>query len=349
MLDLSPWNLLRSRSIFLVGLLAFWMLACVPASGKERESAGPDPRVIALLKKMDTNADGRLEAGELSLRQRVLVRRLAKQYGHDPEQSLTIAKFTRSKAPTDKPEQLSAKRGKKRAAGAAADTDKPQQNPTPDTSAPSTKSGPQDAAPRNKGFGISGRKFGASRETGGGKGFGSRSTRLQVEATEKLSFEEKYGRRVTRYVKGVLRRYDKNQSGALELAEWRNVEWSSPPKPSDTNGDQRLSKIELCERTAKRWNITPKPGIPRDPPRPSKGVASRQRSSNARPEKTYRYVSPYERLPADIPDWFREKDQDRDGQIAMREFASKWSQSQVERFRNQDHNGDGFLSPQEAR
>ena len=42
--------------------------------------------------------------------------------------------------------------------------------------------------------------------------------------------------------------------------------------------------------------------------------------------KSYRFKTAHERLPEGIPQWFREGDRNRDGQIAMSEFSGQWNE-----------------------
>ena len=64
--------------------------------------------------------------------------------------------------------------------------------------------------------------------------------------------------------------------------------------------------------------------------------------------KSYRFVSPTERLPSDLPEWFTEKDADRDGQVQMSEYATTWNNSRAEEFAGWDLNGDGTVTPAEC-
>jgi Ca2+-binding EF-hand superfamily protein len=63
-----------------------------------------------------------------------------------------------------------------------------------------------------------------------------------------IPLEDRYTQAVIRYVDGVLQRYDRDRSRALERSEWGAVSWRSDPVKSDTNGDGNLSREELCER-----------------------------------------------------------------------------------------------------
>lgn len=64
--------------------------------------------------------------------------------------------------------------------------------------------------------------------------------------------------------------------------------------------------------------------------------------------KNYRFLSPHERLPDGVPEWFLEKDTDFDGQVKMAEFSSNWSESIVAEYTKYDKNFDGFITPAEC-
>jgi Ca2+-binding EF-hand superfamily protein len=54
----------------------------------------------------------------------------------------------------------------------------------------------------------------------------------------------------------------------LDQDEWKDVQWRSDPKQSDTNNDGKLSKAEFCERIVKFWGrgrkqkVSPSAGSP---------------------------------------------------------------------------------------
>jgi Ca2+-binding EF-hand superfamily protein len=65
--------------------------------------------------------------------------------------------------------------------------------------------------------------------------------------------KERYNTQVLEYVENMLKRYDKNGNHCLDSDEWKDVPWRGDPRESDLNKDGRLSKEELCERIAKRF------------------------------------------------------------------------------------------------
>jgi hypothetical protein len=64
--------------------------------------------------------------------------------------------------------------------------------------------------------------------------------------------------------------------------------------------------------------------------------------------KSGRFLTPHERLSKDLPDWFREKDTNGDGQVDMAEYASEWTAALVEEFNRYDLNHDGVITQAEC-
>ncbi|MCS7305135.1 MAG: EF-hand domain-containing protein [Thermoguttaceae bacterium] len=76
----------------------------------------------------------------------------------------------------------------------------------------------------------------------------------------------------------------------------------------------------------------------------------RSSSSSSRSSQPVRvrFLTPLERLPKGIPDWFIQKDADGDGQVSMAEFASEWTDAKAAEFQKYDLNNDGLITPQEC-
>jgi hypothetical protein len=71
------------------------------------------------------------------------------------------------------------------------------------------------------------------------------------------------------------------------------------------------------------------------------------RAATAKPV-AQRFLTAAERLPEGLPDWFRQKDANGDGQISMAEYATDWNDAKVREYRKWDLNGDGVIEPSEA-
>jgi len=126
-------------------------------------------------------------------------------------------------------------------------------------------------------------------------------------------------------------------------------------RDADTNGD---GTITLDELTAKLGQFS-QPGSAAtssnsSAPSGSSGSSSRgggpssSAGRDAPARKSYRFLSPQERLPRGLPEWFARKDADGDGQVTMAEYSRVWSESLAREFAGYDLNGDGVVTPEEA-
>jgi hypothetical protein len=66
--------------------------------------------------------------------------------------------------------------------------------------------------------------------------------------------------------------------------------------------------------------------------------------------KSYRTRSPYERtsFPSGVPEWFKQRDANFDGQVFMWEYASSWTDESAQAFGQLDVNGDGVITALES-
>jgi hypothetical protein len=83
---------------------------------------------------------------------------------------------------------------------------------------------------------------------------------------------------------------------------------------------------------------------------PSAAASSATAADSPKPSgpKSGRFLTPHERLSKDLPDWFREKDTNGDGQVDMAEYASEWTAALVEEFNRYDLNHDGVITQAEC-
>lgn len=204
----------------------------------------------------------------------------------------------------------------------------------------------------------------------------------------------------------TLRRYDDDDDGYIDRDEARYARWTHiPPFHSDLNNDDRLSRMELGQRYARRRMLDDAADelvqksrrvgseVRRDQNERSnreersswwrKGGSSywltasilgrfdSNRNGRLEKEEAQALGIPFGQLDADrdgilsrdelqaymtqkqneagdvtegLPGWFYELDENRDGQVAMSEFAEEWSEAKLREFASLDINDDGYLT-----
>lgn len=144
------------------------------------------------------------------------------------------------------------------------------------------------------------------------------------------------------YADGLIKQYDKNKSGALERDEWKDIR--GEPAKADPNKDGVITRDELTNRML--YNIRKK----KSGSKPEKGrePKSRDEDREAVKRETYRFTPPQERLPEGLPSWFKSKDKNGDGQVAMHEYNRRWTDRSTREFTRYDKNGDGVVTPDEV-
>jgi hypothetical protein len=192
--------------------------------------------------------------------------------------------------------------------------------------------------------------------------------------------------KLLRYAQQLVKRFDRNGSGALETSEWASM----PGNPSkiDRNRDGVITVEELAEYLANyarlhplqdketAWQHLPRPpalifqpatpagGLreksatestgtpaPRDgEPAAGKAPSAEQKSleEKRRKEGARAARKYYVALPPGLPDWFYDRDTDGDGQLTLAEFAPDGSSAQRRLFAQYDMNGDGVITPDEV-
>jgi hypothetical protein len=168
-------------------------------------------------------------------------------------------------------------------------------------------------------------------------------------------------------------RYDRNRDGKLDAAEMARSRFLDL-KPADRSGDGQVTKDELTAWMTARAQggaaaaptAAAKPAAPPASATAPASVQANAAAASSKPaanslasaaadsepsgpqRKSYRFLSATERLPSGLPSWFREKDRDRDGQVMMSEWTSRWNDAAVSEFSRHDRNGDGVITPAEA-
>lgn len=326
--------------ILLVALSLGTMCAVAPAQESKDDDVKWEKRwrmYESFLKRLDANKNGLIEEDELEGRRKSMVEKMVKRLDMEPKFPLKIdslreavkTRFSGGRKPS----------GSKPEADRSSEDSKPTETDTPKRPTPKKPSvsgfGVQKEASSTAGFGGStGARVGTKRASG-------RSSDSTASASPPKSSDPQQDDRITRYATSLMRQHDKNKNGQLEPDEYKSMR--SYSKSADTNGDGIISldelKVGLAKYSERRSKQTG-----RDARTSSRKRISRSRSSG-RPSG--RFLTPIERLPDDLPDWFVPQDDNVDGQISMAEFADHWTDSKVAEFRRYDLNGDGILTPAE--
>jgi len=275
-------------------------------------------RLEGFLRSMDANRNGVLEPSEIPEERKRMITAIAERLGLDAKGSITISEIREAAARRSGPER----QGEQNAA-------KPAENPTP-------------LVP---GFGV-------EQETAKVPAFGERvdyaslatsgSSSKSPSAQSASSGGEGGGEsRVRYFAEAMFRRYDRDRSGVLEKEEWGGLRSA---EAADRNHDGKITPDELAARLAEYSGR--RSGASGEGPSESESNGSSATDSDNR--KSYRFLTPAERLPKGLPDWFARNDANGDGQVAMAEFSSSWSDAKVSEFDRFDLNRDGLITPREC-
>ena len=138
----------------------------------------------------------------------------------------------------------------------------------------------------------------------------------------------------------VMRRYDRNRSGSLEKDEWAGMR--DDPSPADRDKNGVITMKELTVRLVNRG----RGGSDRGGANGSGSNGSGSTESNGR--RSYRFLTANERLVEGLPDWFTDSDANSDGQVAMFEYSSYWTEERAREFNRHDLNHDGLITQHEC-
>lgn len=316
----------------------------------------------------DANQDGVIEPNEIRGQSRFIFERMAKEAGLNPSHSIAVTELR-----TAVVRQIEKEERERGQPAAQAPGQPPPGGPAPPGTAPGSAPPPQGGfgrpaaeTPKPGGFGPPAGPAPAgpgaaspSRSFGQGPAGGAPA----ANPTEKRELDE----RIRNYAKSLLERYDTNKNGVLEKDEWQHMRGS--PERSDRNNDGVITLDELTARLAEfsdrgssdsgRSGGGPPPASSSTTSTSPAGGSSSGSSgtyvsrtssspSGAGQRGTYRFLSPLERLPKGLPEWFARKDADGDGQVSMAEFSAEWDDAKAGEFAKYDLNGDGIITPQEC-
>lgn len=155
---------------------------------------------------------------------------------------------------------------------------------------------------------------------------------------------------MAQFAEGIFQRYDSNKSGVFEKDEWKN--FRTDPTPYDTNKDGKITRDELIKGMTQRFGGGRSSGGDNGQQNGrtswnggSKGPAG---GGTGESPNTYRFKTAHDLLPEGIPQWFREGDRNKDGQIAMSEYSGQWNEKTLSEYYVYDKNRDGLLTVQEV-
>jgi Ca2+-binding EF-hand superfamily protein len=170
-----------------------------------------------------------------------------------------------------------------------------------------------------------------------------------------------------------LRRYDRNNDGALTADEISGGRWSDDPMQYDRNRDGKLNVEELAVRQAERrvkkeaeansgdsqnssggwgggstgWSRGRDPTSQGSSRNPDDKKDESKESDRFGDSKSYR-ISASTKSTDGLPDFFSSSDKDGDGQVTLNEFAGTLTEEKVAEFRRWDLNQDGMITAREA-
>jgi hypothetical protein len=179
----------------------------------------------------------------------------------------------------------------------------------------------------------------------------------------------------TEFAQQLVKRLDKNGNNMLEGEELEELR--GPAARADANGDKTVTAEEIVAAISNRNGISRdlaggdrgrrgsgNSGTSSDKASAADGNGSKvyfglaavmkalsdekAKTDEASKRKTFKFTPAGEKLPDGLPSWFKSRDRNKDGQIAMSEYRSSWSKSAVNDFARLDANNDGVITPKEA-
>jgi len=152
--------------------------------------------------------------------------------------------------------------------------------------------------------------------------------------------------RIRGFADAMFSRLDQNRNGILDKEEWENSRFT---QGADGDDDGKVTKDELIVRMAEFSGRRGR-GSDRDSDRDSgeSDGSEDSDSDDANGRRSFRFRRTVELLPSGLPDWFARYDANADGQVAMAEYSTSWSDDEVRRFQGYDLNGDGLITPSEC-
>ena len=294
--------------------------------GGDRRGSSEDEvrRYDRFLGYLDSNGDGRIDENEVDGRRRYFAERIFERAGIPAKFPISIKKLREG-----------LQKQAQQAGGASGDKE---------SSADSAQE------PLVPGFGVEMDpspvlKFGEAAPSGSSSRATGSSSRSTSDRSSSSSSNNEGDDRIRRWAEAMIRQNDKNKNGRLEKDEWKDMR--GDPQRNDRNND---GVITLDEMTAglREYSRGGSRGRGSSTGDSSRSRGGRSDSDNSDGRKSYRFIKATERLPDGLPDWFLEKDANEDGQVAMVEYSSYWTDAKAIEFTRYDANNDGLITPTEC-
>jgi Ca2+-binding EF-hand superfamily protein len=149
----------------------------------------------------------------------------------------------------------------------------------------------------------------------------------------------------------AFRSYDRNNDGKISSEEMGRSRYGADLPMYDKNRDGIITLNEMEYRYARRRVENTQETAGNQRRREDQGrkeEEEKQFGYEWGDRKSYRKTPLVERLPDGLPDWFSRDDADADGQVAMLEFSTDWSDSVIADFNQFDLSRDGLITPGEC-
>lgn len=314
-------------------------------------------RMVQFFRRFDTDNTGTIDLSQLDERAQGMARRLAERAGIDPDEPIRINRLRERLVQAEEERrrgQEGDEEGERRRRPDEAEADDEPLVPgfgwNRDLSIPpgfSSDGEPgeeaaRDSPPRRGGRGGSGDEAASSEQDqaseeqpqrGGGDRRGPErpgpgQPPPQVVAT---SAEDD----VRDLARQLMAQYDRNEDGVLQPDEWRRMRGN--PEAMVRRSDQTIT--EECLVVYLRQYSGNGGG----------GGGARAAGPGGTTAASIRVLTPTERLPDGLPEWFTRLDRNGDGQVSMAEFLDgpPYSAERAAEFARYDLNGDGFITPEE--
>jgi Ca2+-binding EF-hand superfamily protein len=326
-----------------------------PADGQQ---SGQDPnrrrgsRTEAFLQSLDLNHNGVIEANEVNPQQLAELQSRARRYGVDVTLPLSIDKFRQAM------QTYYSNAGNRR-------------GPNPTDASSNTAAAAPASRVLTSGSGAASATPSSSSSTGQTTTWSSSSS--SYGSSGGASSGSAIDSRVRNYAAALLRKYDKNHNGQLDREEWSEL--SGDWKSADLNGDGIITLDELtawlmnrsrsrsqsssstssssstATTTSSSAATTSSTAAPAVTATAASGTATTPATAGGPTNvlrRSYHFLTPSERLPSGLPEWFRRKDVNGDGQVTMAEFSDTWNEAVAAEFAKYDLNGDGVITAQEC-